>query len=98
VRRGQEHRRDPHGHAAVILLLGLQLCLGTRHPTGHLVYFFPGTRDTLPPAFFAYVFAADVDLKVFDPFAVVTLGIVTPPENRGVGSSILPLGTTLSTQ
>ena len=52
--------------------------LGTRRTTGHLVYFFPGTRDTLPPAFFAYVFAADVDVNVFDPLAVFTLGIVTP--------------------
>ena len=53
--------------------------LGARPATGHyLVYFFPGTRDTLPPAFFAYVFAADVDVNVFDPLAVFTLGIVTP--------------------
>jgi len=52
--------------------------LGTRRATGHLVYFLPGTRDTLPPAFFAYVFAADVDVNVFDPLAVFTLGIVTP--------------------
>ena len=68
-----------------ILLRDLLARLGTRPArgtTGHLVYFFPGTRDTLPPAFFAYVFAADVDLKVFDPFAVVTLGIVTPPVVR----------------
>ena len=39
------------------------------------MYFLPGTRDTLPPAFLAYVFAADVDLKVFDPLAVFTLGM-----------------------
>ena len=53
--------------------------LGARPATGHyLVYFFPGTRDTLPPAFFSYVFAADVDVNVFDPLAVFTLGIVTP--------------------
>ena len=78
VSRGPEHRREHYGHTAVILLRGLQLCLGTRPArgtTGHLVYFFPGTRDTLPPVFFAYVFAADVDLKTLDPFAVVTLGM-----------------------
>ena len=39
------------------------------------MYFLPGTRDTLPPDFLAYVFAADVDLKVFDPLAVFTLGM-----------------------
>ena len=41
------------------------------------MYVFPFTRDTLPPVFFAYVFAADTDLNVFDPLAVFTLGIVT---------------------
>ena len=43
------------------------------------MYFFPFTRDTLPPVFFAYVFSADVDLKVLGPLDVVTLGIVTTP-------------------
>ena len=46
------------------------------------MYVLPFTRDTLPPAFFAYVFAADVDLKTLDPFPVVTLGIVAPPVAR----------------
>jgi hypothetical protein len=77
VRRGAEHRRDSDRHAAVILLRDLFARLGTRPPTGHFAYFFPLTRDTLPPVRFAYVFAADLDLKTFDPFAVVTLGIVT---------------------
>ena len=70
--RGSRHRRSVGA-----VLRDLLARLGTRRATGHLVYFFPGTRDTLPPAFLAYVFAADVDLKVFDPLAVFTLGIVT---------------------
>jgi hypothetical protein len=60
----------------VVLLLGLLAHLGTQNARDHFEYFLPFTRETFPPVVFAYVFAAEISLKVFlAPFGVVTLGI-----------------------